>query len=243
MKRYIFFLSLALFVILSAGCGQLKPEETEQQPEQPQTPTQLNITFQSSPDQPDKNQPVELSSVITDENKPFTDANVEFEVWKQGEEHQMIKASHQADGKYTAVQKFPEDGQYHVVVHVTAPGIHQMISGSFTIGEAQNNSHSHHHQDSGVQMHMDVPENVQAGQTIEALAHVQLDQKALTDADVRFEFWKEGNNKHEYIETTEKNPGEYAASLTFSEKGTYHLKLHVEKDKIHDHQEKTITVQ
>ena len=243
MKRYIFILSLALLTVFAAGCGQLKPQETEEQQNQTQTPAQLNITFQSSPDQPDKNQPVELSSMITAENKPFTDADVEFEVWKQGKEHQMIKASHQGDGKYAVTQKFPEDGQYHVVVHVTAPGIHQMISGSFTIGKNQNDSGSHHHHDSGVHMHMDVPEKVQAGQTIGALAHVQLDQKALTGADVRFEFWKEGNNQHQFIETSEKNPGEYAASLSFPEKGTYHLKLHVEKDKIHDHQEITITAQ
>jgi hypothetical protein len=239
MKRYWFFFHLVLFILVAAGCGQLKPETKE--PHNRPTPARLDITFQSSPDHPGKNQPVEFSSVITAENKPFPNANVEFEVWQQGKEHQTIKASHQADGKYTAVQKFPEDGEYHVVVHVTAPGIHQMISGSFTVGSAQNDSHAHH--DSGVHMHLELPDPVQAGQTIEASAHVGLDQKALSGANVRLEVWKQGNGQHEFIETSEKKPGEYAATLSFPEKGTYHVKLHVEKDKIHDHQEKTVTVQ
>jgi hypothetical protein len=239
MKHYLFFFHLVLFILVAAGCGQLKPETKEQQ-NQP-TPARLDITFQSSPDHPGKNQPVELSSVITSENKPFPDANVEFEVWKQGKEHQTFKATHQADGTYTAVQKFPEDGEYHVVVHVTAPGIHQMTSGSFTVGSVQNDSHAHH--DSGVQMHLAIPDHVRAGQTIEASAHIQRDQKALSGANVRLEVWKQGNEQHKFVEASEKKPGEYTASLSFPEKGTYHLKLHVEKEKIHDHQEKTVTVQ
>ncbi|MBA4603008.1 FixH family protein [Thermoactinomyces mirandus] len=144
MKRIYIFLCLSLILMPAVACSPTEPAAEQHDPA-PEThhhnhtpaSTQLDITFQSSPDHPGKNQPVELKSVITAEKDPVENAQVEYEVWKQGEQHEMIKASHQANGIYVATKNFPQDGQYHVIVHVTAPGIHQMINGSVLIGESQ----------------------------------------------------------------------------------------------------------
>lgn len=143
MKRHYIFFHSALMLLLAVACSPAEPAAEQNQPatthnhSHTSTSTQLDITFQSSPDHPGKNQPVELKSVITAEKKPFTNAQVEYEVWKQGEKHEMVKASHQANGIYTAAKNFPQDGKFHVIVHVTAPGIHQMISGSVVIGQSE----------------------------------------------------------------------------------------------------------
>ncbi len=141
MKRHYIFICSVLILLLTVACSPTEPVAEQNHStathdhNHASAPTQLDITFQSSPDQPGKNQPVELKSVITAENKPVTNAEVEFEVWKQGEEHEMVKASHQANGIYAATKSFPQEGQFHVIVHVTAPGVHQMISGSVDISK------------------------------------------------------------------------------------------------------------
>lgn len=144
MKRHYILFHLALILLLAVACSPTEPAAQQNHPpaethnhNHSSAPTQLDITFQSSPDHPGKNQPVELKSVITAEKKPVTNAQVEYEVWKQGEKHEMIKARLQENGIYTAAKKFPQDGEFHVIVHVTAPGIHQMISGSVVIGQPE----------------------------------------------------------------------------------------------------------
>lgn len=73
---------------------------------------------------------------------------------------------------------------------------------------------------------------------------MQKDNQALTEAAVKFEIWREGEEKHQYVDASEKQPGEYTtANATFPASGTYTVKVHVEKGEIHDHKEFSVTVQ
>lgn len=47
------------------------------------------------------------------------DHEVKFEIWKQDhDKHETIVADHGQDGVYRIKKLFPEDGAYHVIVHV-----------------------------------------------------------------------------------------------------------------------------
>ncbi|MCA0993727.1 FixH family protein [Guptibacillus hwajinpoensis] len=58
----------------------------------------------------------------------------------------------------------------------------------------------------------------------------------LTEANVRFEYWLEGEEKHTYTDADENSEGVYEGISEFSEPGAYKLKVHVEKgDELHAH--------
>ncbi|WP_273833797.1 FixH family protein [Guptibacillus sedimenti] len=60
--------------------------------------------------------------------------------------------------------------------------------------------------------------------------------ESLTEANVRFEYWIEGEEKHTYTDADENSEGVYEGISEISEPGTYKLKVHVEKgDELHAH--------
>ncbi|WLR58915.1 FixH family protein [Guptibacillus hwajinpoensis] len=62
------------------------------------------------------------------------------------------------------------------------------------------------------------------------------EEELLTEANVRFEYWKEGEEKHTYTDTEENGEGMYEGTTEISEPGTYKLKVHVEKgEELHTH--------
>ncbi|MGG1686591.1 FixH family protein [Pseudalkalibacillus sp. NRS-1564] len=62
------------------------------------------------------------------------------------------------------------------------------------------------------------------------------EEELLTEANVRFEYWKEGEEKHTYTETEENGEGMYEGTSEISDPGTYKLKVHVEKgEELHTH--------
>lgn len=135
----IIFLTASIFL---TACNQTNESqqanqnhENHQHHEHTQPPInqQLNITFSIDPTEAKVNQPVTLISTIKADDTPVTDAKVEFEVWKEEEDTQMLSASMKEAGNYQIEHTFSEAGTYHVVVHVTTPHVHQMISETFTV--------------------------------------------------------------------------------------------------------------
>ncbi|MEQ6390035.1 FixH family protein [Bacillaceae bacterium S4-13-58] len=61
-------------------------------------------------------------------------------------------------------------------------------------------------------------------------------------ADVTFEMWKIGTDKHNYVDTEEVSEGMYELDYTFSESASYMIQIHVKSDVIHDHQEYEVNV-
>ena len=61
-------------------------------------------------------------------------------------------------------------------------------------------------------------------------------EQPLTEANVRFEYWKEEEEKHTYSDAEENSEGMYEGATEISDPGTYKLKVHVEKgEELHTH--------
>ncbi|SEN59328.1 FixH family protein [Lihuaxuella thermophila] len=250
MKLTIRFIPMICVLLAAAwltACSQKTNEHQGHQNQQHQPTGQsqpLRIEFNTNPAPAEAGKPVTLTSTVKAGNESVNDATVEFEVWKKGQkEHQKFGAKRQQNGTYTASASFREAGEYVTIVHVTTPKTHQMASGAFTVGQASGHSHGDHgDHGNGVQLHIQFPSQARSGKPITVIGHVQRDGNPLTDAEVQFEYWKEGEQKHEWTDTAERNPGEYLTTIRFSEPGTYRVKLHVEKGEIHDHKEETYIV-
>lgn len=93
----------------------------------------LTITFSTDPKEAKANQPTTLKATVKADDKPITDAKVELEVWKEKEEHQKLSTSMEEEGVYQIQHTFNEAGTYTVVVHVTTPHVHQMITQSIPV--------------------------------------------------------------------------------------------------------------
>jgi hypothetical protein len=239
MKRWSPIFPLLTALVLLAACSANHGSHSRQTTHSngPQTPRPLEITFAVSPQHLAPGGTVTLISEVKQDGKPL-DATVEFEVWRSGDPHKRLKAVKQQTGVYAASESGLRSGNYSLIVHVTAPGIHQMTSGGFTVGGKESHEHEH---DGAVAMHIQPPETVKAGSESLMTAHVMLSGKPLAGAEVKFEYWTESGN-HVYKEAAETEQGEYIARITFPKPGIWHVKLHVENGKIHDHQEITLTV-
>lgn len=81
----------------------------------------------------------------------------------------------------------------------------------------------------------DVPEQVEAGETIDLTAHVTYDGEAVTDADgVKFEVWTQGNSEDSvYLEGVHQQDGTYTASFTFEEEAVYEMYAHTDAKDMH----------
>lgn len=199
------------------------------------------------------NKEVEIACLVTYGDEKVTDADeVKFEIWKQGEEkHEMITGEHQGDGKYAVTKTFTEAEKYSVVAHVTARSMHNMPKKEIMVGQVQENQavhettnkqthHSHPHANVIAELQQTQP--FVAGENTELTASVTFDHEPLTEANVKFEIWKDNEKKHEFIEATELGKGQYKANYQFSQPGLYHVNIHVEKGEIHEHQLEKIDV-
>ena len=88
------------------------------------------------------------------------------------------------------------------------------------------------------------PENLKSGESTEFDVHLQVDGQPLEQARVRYEIWNEANpDKRDWVDVEESVAGEYAASYTFAEVGSYKFQIHVEDDKeLHEHEEYILEV-
>lgn len=74
-------------------------------------------------------------------------------------------------------------------------------------------------------------------------AKVKNGDSAIEGASVRFEYWKEGEEKHIYTDAEEVGTGEYQAKTEIMDAGTYNMKVHVEKgEDLHTHKPYTLNV-
>ncbi|MBD1372406.1 FixH family protein [Hazenella sp. IB182357] len=127
------------FMISLLGCGQ-ETDKSEHSGmnhgsmEDDKMNEELTIQFATSEESIKKNEAVTLTADIKKADVAVTDAKVEFEVWKKEQkEHTKTEATQQKDGVYEAEVKYEEEGQYEVIVHVTTPTTHQMISKQFQV--------------------------------------------------------------------------------------------------------------
>ncbi|WP_458412419.1 FixH family protein [Schinkia sp. CFF1] len=201
------------------------------------------------------NQEVTFEATITQGDEKVDDASdVEFEWWKNGDEkHTKIKADHQGNGIYSIKQTFSETGSYNVISHVTARDMHTMPQRQFEVVDLNNKNGAqpeadahmdHHHEGTDLMIHFMTDEQINKNVETQLEAHITYKEAPLQGARVRFEVWKDGAEKHQYIDATEGNEGEYTAKETFSEAGSYNIKIHVEEktNEIHDHKVEKVTI-
>ncbi|BCB02953.1 FixH family protein [Bacillus sp. KH172YL63] len=242
MKKASLIMFMGLLALLMTACGnadehnganednQLKPIEAK-----------LDVPATGK-----KGETISLSTTVTQGDENVEDAGeVKYEIWQDGhkEESEMIEAKHEKGGIYKAEKSFGEDGMYTVQVHVTARDMHTMPKAQIAIGEVEAGEHEeagddHHHGDheSTVAIHLMKPDKMTAGEETGLMVHVEEEGSALEDAEVRFEIYQDGQEKHEWVDLTSTEAGKYSGSYTFPEKGTYTVQVHVTKgEAIHEH--------
>lgn len=101
----------------------------------------------------------------------------------------------------------------------------------------ENENEGHHGSDVSIML-----ENY-SGNPQELTAIVEDGNNAIEGASVRFEYWKEGEEKHIYTDAEEVGTGEYRANIEILDAGTYNMKVHVEKgEDLHAHKPYTLDV-
>ncbi|WP_342505540.1 FixH family protein [Sporosarcina sp. FSL K6-2383] len=251
-KSWIFIVGLVLAMM--AACGNEKPKDTAVD-EVPQ-PIIVDLTVT---EEVEVNGTVDMAAVVTQGDEAVEDADeVLFEIWEEGKKEDSVKMEsiNEKDGLYTAETAFDHDGVFHIQVHVTARGLHTMpmkkvIVGSGAQDAEGHDSEEHHgegHHDGhaeGFSMHFVEPEHVKEEVETDLVVHLQIDGTPLEKARVRYEIWNEENpDKHDWIDATESEAGEYAYTYAFTQAGTYSVQIHVEDDKdLHEHEVYTIIVE
>ncbi|NNV02515.1 FixH family protein [Brevibacillus sp. MCWH] len=189
------------------------------------------------------------------------------------EQHATIPGTLAKDGVYTAQTSFAEPGSYYVMYHVTARDFHNMQKHPFTVkaagsdqptsqpenhdaavhndhgsGQAVNHGHggehgADHQHTSGINYHFQAADTLTANETAALTVSLTKDNQPLSKAAVRFEYWHAGEERHQFVDAAETQPGVYSASVTLPASGDYTVNVHVEKDEtIHDHKEYTLHV-
>ncbi|WP_456271884.1 FixH family protein [Bacillus sp. AK031] len=249
---------LALFILIGslilAACGNQEENHEEHgdgHMDEGGELTTINAEL-SVPETAEPGEKVVFNTHVTKGEENITDATeVKYEVWMDGnkEDSEMIEAEHGEEGNYSAEKTFTEDGVYYVQVHVTANDMHTMPKTQIAVGEAEiaqesDSEEKHHHEHGEVSIHLMKRENVQAGAQTELTASIEQSESPLTEAQVRYEIWLEGQEGHEWVDTEESEEGTYKGMYKFTEKGMYYITVHVENDEgVHEHIEEMITVQ
>lgn len=243
MKRKI---GLFLFIVvlgLLAACTKKEEPITEIDEIEPLA-VELTVT-----EAVEIGETIDMKALVTIGDEKIEDADeVVYEVWEEGKktESEMIDAINEKEGIYTAETSFAHAGLFHIQVHVTARAQHTMPVKTVTVGDGGNYEESvgHDYHTEGFAMHFMKPTNVEAGTDNDLAVHIELDEAPLENLKVRYEIWHEGNpEKHDWVDTTEVEAGEYRAAYTFEEAEAYTVVVHVEgDDKLHEHEEHTVEV-
>ncbi|MEC1715636.1 FixH family protein [Schinkia azotoformans] len=254
--RYL-ALIFAIMLIIS-GCGTNEEKQESNSGVEEFVPIAVDIVIHPSPIEVNKE--VTFEATVTQGNEKVDDASdVEFEVWKDDEEnHEKIKAENQGDGIYSIKKSFANIGTYHVIAHVQARDLHTMPQRDFDVVDLtatqtetdteidhQHAAEGDHHHGSDLLIHFMSDEEMKVDEESKLQTHITYKGAPLQGAKVRFEVWPDGQEKHEFIDAVEAKNGEYSAVKTFTEKGLYNVKVHVEKKDtdIHDHKEEKVTIQ
>ncbi|MFD0770808.1 FixH family protein [Bacillus sp. CGMCC 1.60114] len=238
MKKLVITLFITMLAL--AGCNTKSDETTKKN----KSLEEVKVEIKTNPETLKPNEKAEVQATVTQGKEKVTDADVKFEIWKDGEEKkEMLDAKHKGNGVYTIDKTFPSEGVYHIIAHTNARDMHVMPEVKVAVGNAKvENAKTEtdgHHGDTMIHLMAD---GVKANTESTLKAHVQQKEAALTGAEVQLEIWKDGAEKHEFIPAKEGNKGEYTSTYTFKEAGTYNVKVHVRKGDLHDHKEEKVEV-
>ncbi|WP_197089692.1 FixH family protein [Bacillus sp. SA1-12] len=251
MKNVIFIITCMICVLIISGCQESETHGAHQQTadEEVKAP---KVEIQVK-EHVNKNETTPITATVYYGEDLVDDAKVTFEI-KLGDESEKVDAKLADTGTYTAEYLFKEDGAYQVIAHTDVKDYHTMPVKEIQVGEGtslkstedehqnhQETEADHHHDDVTIQL--EELTNVKAKENIPLQTTVNMEDQAFTKATVRFEIWKEGEEKHHYIDAEETaTKGMYTSSYQFEAAGSYHIVIHVEKGEIHSHKEALIEV-
>lgn len=246
VKKLIIILAAFSFIFLAA-CGNTDDDssDSEKVAEESLKPLKVKFITESDALQLEKEGIIKVKVTKGDENVSDAD-EVQFEIWRRGhqDESKKLDVENKGDGVYALKHTFKEKGMYEVTSHVTARGTHTMPTREFNVGNVkEKNAHAEQNGHNDLMVMLMAPDDIKANEEVMLMAHLQKDNKPLSEANVRLEYWQEGQKKHTYIDTKENEKGKYQANVTFSEPGSYHMKVHVKKGELHTHKEEKIKVQ
>ncbi|API93655.1 hypothetical protein J32TS6_09040 [Virgibacillus pantothenticus] len=252
MKKIWIFIAVAVLLFITA-CGQETTKEKDAADSEEEL-KKLKVDFKV-PESAEPGENVELKATVTYGEEKVTDADeVVFEVWEKGNKDDSTKldSTNHEDGTYTAKITFDKDGVYEMYAHTTARDLHTMPKKFITVGSgdsgqtedaSEDDEHADQEAAGGFDLHFMEPENVVAGEETELMVHLQMDGNPLEEASVRYEFGRKDAENKEWADAKESKAGEYTASHTFAEEGTYQVMIHVESgEDLHEHQEYEIAV-
>lgn len=150
-RRGWFFLSFLIAIGLLTGCGGqniAQPQNNQSQGDGSQgnhsqdmkmdqnmeMNQNFTIEFSTDPNPVTVNHPARLIERVTKNGQPVTDAIVKMEIWKEGNsQHEIVDASAGQNGTYTVEKTFEQAGLYHVTLHTSVQGYHQMPTKDFQV--------------------------------------------------------------------------------------------------------------
>lgn len=240
MYKKIWPLIILLAFVTLAACNSNDENEALEESDEL---VPLEVEFEP-PETADIGETVELKAIVTFGDELVDDADdVNFEYWigEDKDNSITVDSTNNGDGSYTAEVTFEEEGIYSMYAHTTARDLHTMPKRTIAVGDVEANEHHDHgdhaHVD-GFNMHFMEPDNPAVDSDTDLIVHLQMDGEPFENAEVRYEIWNDGSDQHEWIDADESVPGEYVASHTFSEVGTYTVQIHVEDDDgLHEHEE------
>lgn len=206
----------------------------------------------------DVEETVQMQAAVSYGDEDVADADdVVFEVWEEGHEDDsdMIDATNNDDGSYSAETSFAEDGLYHVQVHVTARDMHTMPEKEIIVGEGGDYDDVAADVDDvddvdafetdGFDMAFTEPDRIEAGEDVTLTTTISIDDEPFEEAQVRYEIWNyEISDRHAWAEAEETEPGDYESTYAFPEEGTFHIQIHVEDDEgLHEQSEVQVNVE
>jgi YtkA-like len=239
MKKWL--LAMVMILVFCSACTNDKKEEAKAE----KSLEPINVEVKTNPETIKVNEKIEIQAIVTQGTDKVTDADdVEFEIAKKGEKSEKILGKHKADGVYVVEKTFDSEGVYEVTPHTNARGLHVMPTVEIKVGNVEHKAegHGNGHGKSETALYFMAPKDVKVNADATLTMHVKHKNEALAGAKAKFEIWKEGNEKHEFVEAKETKAGEYQAVTKFAEAGTYNVILHVEKGEIHEHTQEKVEV-
>lgn len=251
MKRCLIILASFVLLVLAA-CGTNTDSEngSAEDVDRALLPLVVEILTEEDAFHPGVEGKFEIE--VTEGEEKVTDADeVLFEIGKPGEEDEAekIEGVHDGEGKYSLAYTFSDDGIYYMIPHVTARGKHTMPKKLFYVGDVDEDDYAHsesdedHYHTEDFSIHLMKPDMIKTDIETEWIVHIEKDGLPFTDAEVRLEFWKTDEVQHDFIPAEEVNAGEYIVNWVFAEQGEHHIQIHVEKEDLHEHIERTFQVE
>lgn len=143
-KNKLIILIMAIGAMLLTGCGNSSGSSSSAAGHEGHSghgtgamqdgmPAMIKVELKV-PEEVKSNEAATISARVTQDDKAVDDADkVEFELWLDGEEHELIEGKLVKDGTYQIEKTFKKAGTYTVISHVTARDMHSMPKKQFTV--------------------------------------------------------------------------------------------------------------